>query len=133
MSPSPHPADRSTARNVANRYETARASGDWQTAWSMLSAYSQGLIGSQAKFEQLEKAYNASGGTTFELQEPTQNPDLLGPEFLGQAYLDARAKADMRRAWLVFVDYPNVRGASAGTIGLLVAPIDDHWYVWIAH
>jgi hypothetical protein len=99
----------------------------------MLSAYSQSMIGSLAEYEQLEKAYNASGGTTFKIQDPTQNPDVLAPEFLGQAYLDAQAKADISRAWLVFVEHPMVRGASAGTIGLLIAPIGDHWDVWIAH
>lgn len=99
----------------------------------MLSAYSQSVIGSLAKYEQLEKTYNASGGTTFKLQDPTQNPDLLAPAFLGQAYVDVHAKADISRAWLVFVEHPNLRGASAATIGLLIAPIDEHWYVWIAH
>lgn len=99
----------------------------------MLSAYSQSVIGSLAKYEQLEKAYNAGGGTTFKIQDPTRNPDLLAPEFLGQAYLDAQTKADISRAWLVFIEHPKVRGASAGTIGLLIAPIDDHWEVWIAH
>jgi hypothetical protein len=132
-SPSPSSDDSATARSVASQYETARASGDWQTAWSMLSAYSQSVIGSLAKYEQLEKAYNASGGTTFKLQDPTQNPDFLAPAFLGQAYVDVQAKADISRAWLVFVEHPNVRGASAATIGLLIAPIDEHWYVWIAH
>ena len=50
-SPSPVPSsdDSATARSVASQYETARASGDWQTAWSMLSTYSQSLIGSLAK------------------------------------------------------------------------------------
>lgn len=131
--PSPSTEGLSAARSIATQYETARASGDFKTAWSMLSTFSQSVIGSLAKYEQLEKAYNASGGTTFQIQDPTQNPDLLAPEFLGQAYLDAQAKADISRAWLVFVDHPKVRGASAGSIGLLVAPISGHWYVWIAH
>lgn len=131
--PSPSSDDSTTARSVATQYETARASGDWQTAWSMLSAFSQSVIGSLAKYEQLEKAYNASGGTTFEIQAPTQNPDLLAPEFLGQPYLDALAKADISRAWLVYISHPKVRGASAGAEGVLLAPIGDQWYVWIAH
>lgn len=121
------------ARSVAIEYETARSFGDWTTAWSMLSAYSQGVIGSLTSYEELEKAYNAEGGTTFNVQDPTQNPDLLAPEFLGLAYLDAQATADIRRAWLVFVEHPHVRGASASSVGLLVAPIAGHWYVWIAH
>jgi hypothetical protein len=60
-------------------------------------------------------------------------PELLDPGFLGDAYLDARSTADIRRAWLVFVVHPEVRGTSAGTVGLLIAPVDDRWYVWIAH
>ncbi|MFI5042488.1 MAG: WD40/YVTN/BNR-like repeat-containing protein, partial [Acidimicrobiales bacterium] len=131
--PSPSPKDSATARSVASQYETARASGDWQTAWSMLSAYSQSVIGSFAKYVQRETAYNASGGTTFEIQDPTQSPDLLAPAFLGQAYVDVQTTADISRAWLVFVEHPNVRGASAATTGLLIARIDEHWYVWISH
>lgn len=131
---SPGSEDSSTARSIATRYETARASGDFGTAWSMLSAFSQSVIGSLAEYEQIEKAYNASGGTTFQIQDPTRNPDLLAPEFLGQElYLDVQAKADINRAWLVFVVHPDVRGASAGTTGLLVAPTGDHWSVWIVH
>ena len=130
---SPSSDDSGTARSVVTQYETARASGDFKTAWSMLSAFSQSVIGSLAKYEQLERAYNNSGGTIFEIQAPTQNPDLLAPEFLGLPYLDAQAKADISRAWLVYVSHPKVRGASAGAEGLLLAPIGDHWYVWIAH
>lgn len=135
-SPTAEPAssdDAATARLVATQFETARASGDWATAWSMLAPYSQAVIGSLAAFEELERAYNAAGGSTFTIQDPTRDPDLLNPEFLGQAYLDAAATADMDRAWLVFVDHPKVRGASAASIGLLVAPIDGRWSVWIAH
>lgn len=132
--PSPTTADDSvTALSTARRYETARAAGSWQTAWSLLSTYSQSMTGSLAHYEQLEKAYNQSGGTRFQLQDPTQDPALLSAEFLGQAYVDARSNADIVRAWLVFVKHPDVRGASAGTTGLLLAPIDDRWYVWIAH
>ncbi len=131
--PSPSSDDAATARAVATRYEMARASGDWQTAWSMLSAYSQRVIGSLATFEELEQAYNASGGTTFKVEDPTRDPALFAPEFLGQAYLDIEANADIDRAWLLFIDHPDVRGASAANVGLLVAPVSDHWYVWIAH
>ncbi|HWP62327.1 MAG TPA: hypothetical protein VNO86_02530 [Candidatus Binatia bacterium] len=130
--PAPSPDDATTARTVATRYETARASGDWQTAWSMLSAYSQGLYGSLAAYERVESAYNASGGSTFEIADPTRSPDLFAPEFLGQAYLDAKANADIDRAWLVMVNHPDVKGASAASTGLLVAPIGDRWSVWIA-
>lgn len=130
--PAPSPDDSTTARTVATRYETARASGDWQTAWSMLSAYSQGLYGSLAAFERIESAYNASGGSTFEIADPTRSPDLFAPEFLGQAYLDATVNADIDRAWLVMVNHPDVKGASAASTGLLIAPIGDRWSVWIA-
>lgn len=122
-----------TALSVAKRYESARAGGDWQKAWAILSDFSRNFIGSLADYERLERAYNRAGGTMFKLQEPTQDSDLLGPDFLGQPYLDAQSHADITRAWLVFADHPDVRGASAGSVGLLVAPIDDHWYVWIAH
>lgn len=50
-------------------------------------------------------------------------------EDLARRDLLARAS----RAWLVFVDHPNVRGAGAASVVLLVAPIGDRWFVWIAH
>lgn len=121
------------ALSVATQYESARAGGDWQTAWGLLSDFSRASIGSLAAYKSLESAYNRDGGANFKLQEPTQNPDLLGSAFLGQPYIDAQAHADITRAWLVFTDHPDIRGASAGSVGLLVAPIEDRWYVWIAH
>ena len=118
---------------MAKQYESARAGGDWQIAWSLLSNYSRTTIGSLAKYQSFEDAYNRGGGTKFKLQEPTQDPDVLGPDFLGPPYLDAKGRSDIGRAWLIFASHPSVRGASAGNVGLLVAPIGDHWYVWIAH
>lgn len=126
-------ADAAAALAAATAFETARAAGQWQAAWSLLSDFSRSQIGSVANFQHLETAYNDSGGSVFTVNQPTQDPSLLSPELLGEPYDDVKARADIGRGWLVFVAHPNVEGASAGSTGLLVAPIGDRWVVWIAH
>lgn len=125
-------ADAALARTLAAAYETARAGGDFARAWAMLAPTSQAAIGSLTRYAELEAAYNAAGGTSFEVGDPTRDPALFGPDFLGQAYLDVAATADLERAWLVFVDHPAVRGASAGTRALLIAPVGERWFIWLA-
>ncbi|HTS15550.1 MAG TPA: hypothetical protein VMH24_07765 [Candidatus Sulfotelmatobacter sp.] len=125
--------DAATAATIALAYEAARAGGAWPQAWALLSDDSRAQVDSLAAYEQDESAYNLAGGSRFIMQPPTQDPDFLGPAFLGQAYLDAQAHGDASRAWLVFVEHPGVSAASAGTTGLLIAPVGGRWLVWIAH
>ncbi len=125
--------DAPSAAAIALVYESARADGSWPQAWALLSDYSRVQAGSLVAYEQDEAAYNLAGGSRFIMQPPTQDPDFLGPAFLGQAYLDAQAHGDGSRAWLVFVVHPDVQTASAGTTGLLIVPVDGRWLVWIAH
>jgi hypothetical protein len=132
-SASPLSADATAALAAATTFESARAAGRWTEAWAVLSADSRTQFGSLAAFAQAEGAYNAGGGTTFTMATPTQDPDLLSPTYLGNIYAEVAAHADIARAWLVFANHPNIRGASAGSEGLLVAPVGGQWLVWIAH
>ena len=92
-------ADAGAALAAATAFETARAAGAWQAAWSLLSDFSRSQIGSVAAFERLETSYNESGGSVFIVNQPTQDPSLLSPELLGAPYDDAKAHADIARAW----------------------------------
>ena len=132
-SPSVASGDAAPVAATALAYETARASGDWQQAWSLLSDYSRSQAGSLATYEPGQAAYNAAGGVSFTMMPPTKDPDLLGPAYLGEVYADVVAHADVTRGWLVSVLHPKVNGASAGSEVLLVAPVGDRWVVWIAH
>ncbi len=133
LSESPVAVGAETARATALAYETDRAGGNWEAAWTLLAPYSQHIIGSLAEFQKLEQAYNKDGGSIFKLADPTRDEGLFSQDFLGDAYVDVRDTGDINRAWLVFVDHPNVRGASASQVGLLVAPVGEQWLVWIAH
>lgn len=124
--------DRETARSIAEQYETARADGNWQAAWALLAPYSRQSIGQISDFIAAQTAYNDAGGAVFEIAEPTQDPDLLNAQFLGEPYRDVERNAVVARAYLVFINHPNVRGASAASTALVVAPADGKWMVWIA-
>ncbi len=126
-------ADVAAALQTAKKFEAARASGDWPTAWALLSAYSKGLIGTESAFQGEESAYNAAGGSTYRIDPPTQNPDLLSATYLGDVYTDVAANADISRAWIVVVQHPNFPAASAATTTLVVASIGNSWAVWIGH
>jgi hypothetical protein len=131
-SPSATP-DASAALDLARRFETARAAGRWSDAWALLSADSQATIGSLDVFETEERAYNAAGGTVFEIQDPSRDPDLVAT-FLGADGARIASEADTSRGWIVFVGHPDVQAASAGTTGLYVAPlVSGEWRIWIVH
>jgi len=126
--------DLAEAKRVVSAFETARAGGDWQAAWQLLSPFSQKKFGSIEAFIRAEAAYNADGGSTFVAAEPTRSGDLIAPEFLGtDLFFDLKGNADIERALLVGIGHPDVRGASAGSENLVVAPLRDGgaWRVWV--
>ena len=126
-------SDAAKALDLATRYETARAAGRWSEAWGLLSDRSKGVLGSLAAFEAEETAYNSSGGTDFAIQPPTQDAELLA-NFLGASQAEIAQQADLARGYLVFVQHQQVKAASAGTTGLLVAPLaSGDWKIWLVH
>ena len=129
----PLSADATRALDLATRYETARAAGNWSDAWELLSEQSRAAIGSPATFAANERAYDDAGGEVFTIQGPTRDPDLLA-NFLGADAAQIAQVADVGRGWLVFVGHPDVKAASAGTTGLFVAPMSSgQWQIWIVH
>jgi hypothetical protein len=126
--------DLAEARRVATAFETARAGGDWQTAWQLLSPFSQKKFGADEAFIRDETTYNAQGGSTFVAADPTRSGDLIAPEFLGtDLFFDLKGNADIERAWFVGISHPDVSGASAGSESLVAAPLRDGgtWRVWV--
>ena len=119
------------ALEVARLFETARAGGQWSVAWALLSDQSQAKLGSLASFAATETAYDAQGGTGFLLQAPTKDPNLIAT-FLGASQAAIASEADTSRGFLVFVQHPNVKAASAGTTGLYVAPAALGWLASLA-
>jgi len=122
------------ATRIAGRFERARASGDWTTSWTLLSAFSQRQFGTRSAFERSEGAYNSAGGRHWVVAQVTRDPDLLASIFLGAPYDDAAQTADAQKAALITINHPDVAGASAASEGLLIAPLPNgDWKVWIVH
>lgn len=133
LPPSRDQLDLAQARTVATAFETARASGDWQMAWQLLSPFSQVRIGSVDTFAREQTAFNDEGGSRFVVDDPSKSGNLLAPEYLGNdLFFDLKGNAQLERAWFVSVTHPDVRGASAGSEDLIVAPVvDGSWRVWV--
>jgi hypothetical protein len=125
--------DLATALDRATRYETARAEGRWADAWNLLAPLSQLRIGTLARFAEGETAYNAAGGSIFEVQPPMQDPEKVFL-FISAMRDEIEREADVSRGWLVFTLHPDVQSASAGTTTLFVAPLKSgDWRIWIVH
>jgi hypothetical protein len=126
-------ADVDMARKIVSLYESARATGG-ADAWQLLSPWSRALYGSEAAFDRIQADLNASGYAHFVIAAPTQDPELLSPFFLGARAADLAANADPARTFLVTVHYPDVSGAAAGTLNLVVGPRRSDptdWAIWV--
>ena len=134
LPPSRDELDLADAKRVATSYETARAGGEWQAAWQLLSSFSQKKIGSIDAFIRDQTAYNTAGGSTFVVTGPTRNGGLISPAFLGtDLFFDLKGNADIERALFVGVIHPDARGASAGSEDLVAARLRESgdWRVWV--
>jgi len=125
-------SDPELVARAASAFETARAAGRWEEAWAALSPFSQAQFGSLSDFADAQESFNNAGGRVFLISDPTQDPELLSAAYLGQPFVDVQRTAGLGRAFLVFVQHPQVRGASAGANALIVAPLNDQWKVWVA-
>jgi hypothetical protein len=122
------------ASRIAERFEGARSAGDWPTSWNLLSAFSRRQFGTRGAFATIEAAYNSAGGRRWVVAQVTRDPDILDSSLLGAPYDDAAQTADVRKAYLITINHPDVAGASAASEGLLVAPLpNEDWKVWIVH
>ena len=118
------------AFEMASQFESARATGDWATAWSLLGPATQQVFGSQQRFADQEEACNGTGADVFDVTAPVQDPAEIGTSMLGPAWNELVPA----NAWYVAIDHPKVVGASAGLEGLVVAIAKDgEWRVWIVH
>ena len=119
------------ATAVAGRFMSA-SQNDPETAWRMLSSYSQRLFGSYASFQTAEAARSKRVDYKYSLGRPTlagqfSNPVSLGPALWG----DMAAFADTTRSYVLVVSFP---GTSEPAMTLVVAPlgITGDWRVWVA-
>ncbi len=128
--PSSSAQDAATAKKVADDFESTAFKSS-QTAWGMLSPYSQQAFGSESAFETAEAALFGRVNYTYQLADPTQSTDLLNSASLGQGVWDGlTGSADLGRAYVVLVSY---QGASEPSGTLVVAPLSatGAWRVWV--
>jgi hypothetical protein len=139
-SPTPSPApslssDGRTALATVQAYEKALADGHPEVAWRMLSPWSRTTVGSSATFMDAERRIAAVAGSArapVEIADPSRDPSLLDPAFLGARAADLAVTADPDRTFVVSVRRPGVDGAAAATTNLAVAPSDGGaWRIWL--
>jgi len=128
-------ADSRTALARVQAYEKALADGHPEVAWRMLSPWSRTTVGSGATFYDAERRAAAAAGpagSTVVIADPSRDPSLLDPAFLGPRAADLAAVSDPNRTFVVSVRRPGVDGAAAATTNLVVAPIDGGaWRIWL--
>ena len=123
-------ADPSAAKSKADNF-VVMADKDPQTAWTMLSAYSQKMFGSEPTFSTAEAALFARTNYTFRLGDATQTAAALSRQNLGSGVLDDLTNAaDLSRAYVVEVTFP---GTSEPAETLVVAPLatTGEWRIWV--
>jgi hypothetical protein len=125
-------ADAAAALEFARKFEDGVATGHLDNAWTFLSPWSQRLFGSPAAFEGAASGFGPAPGTSYIVETPTQDPDLLDPAFLGSRAVDIAATTDPTTVFLVSVRYPDADGAAAGTQNLVVArTVTGEWQIWL--
>jgi len=101
----------------------------------MLSPWSRTTVSSAATFYDAERRAAAAAGpagSTVVIADPSRDPSLLDPTFLGARAADLAATSDLNRTFVVSVRRPGVDGAAAATTNLVVAPIDGGaWRIWL--
>lgn len=123
--------DAIAAENTASEFATMAAKQP-ETAWRLLSSYSQRAFGSYEAFQAAQAALFKRVNYTSAVGEPTHGADVLNRTNLGAGlWDDLTAFADMTRASVVVVTFA---GTSDPPWTLAVAPlsITGDWRVWLA-
>jgi hypothetical protein len=124
--------DAAAALEVVRKYEDGLATGHPDNVWELLSAWSKTAVGSFTTFVDGEAREAMMLGTTVEIGDPSRDPSLLDPSFLGARAADLARTSDPARTWVVSIRRPNVDGAAAATTNLVVArTLAGDWRIWL--
>jgi photosystem II stability/assembly factor-like uncharacterized protein len=120
-----------------------------ESAWGMLSSYSQREFGSSSAFQAAEAALATRAVYAVQAGEPTQSADALSASNLGAGlWKDLTASAAMSRAYVVVLTFSAASAASGASVAseppvasappappetLVVAPLaaTGEWRVWV--
>jgi hypothetical protein len=132
-SPSP-PDGRAAVLTTVSTFEDDRAGSDAKVAFDLLAPRWQAVFGSVDRFRTQMTTYIGEGGREYSIAGVTRDRERLAPQVVGDAWPDVETAAAAGRAWIVDVRHPGVRGASAGSEVLLVAPdATGMLRIWILH
>jgi hypothetical protein len=128
VAPSAKPlSDAAKALAVTQRYENALIAGRWQVAWDILSSAQQSMRGTLANFV-YERAAYFDRIDRYTLSRPTHNAAVLKTWTTSR---DLVRGANLARAYVIQVDYPQLANNNAGWEVLLVAPDSSGaWRIW---
>jgi hypothetical protein len=119
---------------TVSTFEQQRAGGDPQVAYDLLAPRWQTAFGSVDRFRTQMRDYIGSGAREYRITGLSRDPSRVSQATVGDAWPDVQAAAEAGTAWVVDVRHPNVRGASAGSEVLLVAPdVTGRLRIWILH
>ncbi len=132
--PSPDPADIATTKDTVTAFEQSRANGDWRAAWDLLSPWQQAQLPYRNAASSWQ-SFASVGGDAFTITQVTNDWTVLNYAYVGAIEANIRANADAPRALAVWITHPGINAVSAGSEGLLVAPMSDGsgWRIWLVH
>lgn len=119
------PSDGKQAAILLDSYEKALVAGKWQTAFDMLAPASLTREMGSAAYADERAPYYASVAGRYTIGAPTQQvPDWT-------TYSPLIEGADLSRASLIEVDYPELSNNNAGYEQFVVAPdASGTWWIW---
>ena len=126
--------DQAAVVEAVSTFEQQRAGGDPKVAFDLLAPRWQAVFGSVERFRKQMADYIGAGAREYRITAVTRDPARVSPEAIGDAWSDVANAAAAGRAWIVDVRHPGMRGASAGSEVLLVAPDESgRLRIWVIH
>jgi hypothetical protein len=123
--------DAATALEIVRKYEDGLTTGHFENVWDLLSPWSKTTVGSFTTFADAESRELAVLGDKIEIGDPSRDPSLLDPAFLGERAKDLVATADPSRTWVVSIRRPSVDGAAATTNLVVARTLGGDWRIWL--
>jgi hypothetical protein len=125
-------ADAATALEIVRKYADAVGTDHPENAWPMLSTWSHRAAGSFGTYVDANRRFGPPAGAKYVVSQPSRDPDLLDPAFLGQRSADIALTADPSTVFVVSVTYPDAVGAALATQNLVAARLGGgEWRIWL--
>lgn len=130
----PGVVNRAAVIATVSTFEQQRAGGDPKVAFDLLAPRWQAVFGSVEQFRKEMSDYIGAGAREYRITAVTNDPSRVSRDAVRDAWPDIAAAAAAGRAWVVDVRHPGMRGASAGSEVLLVAPDGTgELRIWVLH